>query len=70
MAIKSFSGAGLAVLAALSLSACSFDSMREAGRQQCRSTPDASAAQECIDRINRGSYEEYEQARQRATVTR
>ena len=60
--------AGIAwALATTMLSACSnqawFEGMREGARQQCRSTPDASAGQECVERVSRGSYEQYEKER-------
>lgn len=67
MIVKSPLRAGLAALAVLLLNACStqawFEGMREGARRQCRATPDASAGQECVERVNRGSYEQYEKER-------
>jgi hypothetical protein len=68
MKSRGYSGLGLAVVAALAFSGCStrnwFEGTRESARQQCQATPDASAGQECVERINRGSYEQYEKERE------
>lgn len=40
-----------------------YEGMREAGRQQCRQTPDTDAAKDCTDRIDRQGYEAYKSER-------
>ena len=60
-----------ALLAAcIALSACSarpwFEGMKEGARQQCRQTPDATSAQDCVDHVNRQRYEQYERERPRS----
>jgi hypothetical protein len=42
-----------------------YEGIREGARQQCRQTPDAGAAQDCTDKVNRQSYEGYKAEREK-----
>jgi hypothetical protein len=42
-----------------------YEGMREGARQQCRQTPDAGAAQDCTDKVNRQTWEGYKAEREK-----
>jgi hypothetical protein len=56
-----------ALLALLLAAGCTtkaaYEGLREGARQQCRQTPDAGAAQDCTDKVNRQTYEGYKAER-------
>jgi hypothetical protein len=59
----------LALSALLLASGCSskmwYESVREAGRQQCKQTPDTDAARDCADKLGRQTYEGYKAEREK-----